>query len=111
MINFIKHKKFFYSGLCALITVCIVSFGRQFVLLSLLLLSLTSISMIIIDGNKKSLHLFWAGFILGPLAEAFCIYFGAWQYSNPFVFGIPMYLPFVWGNATLFIKRLVYKVD
>jgi uncharacterized membrane protein YoaT (DUF817 family) len=105
------HKKFFYSSKLAICNVLIVSFLRQYVFLSLALLSLCSYLMIKIDGNKKASHLFFAGFIFGPLSEAFCIHFGAWQYSNPFIIGIPMYLPFVWGGCALFIKRLVYRFD
>jgi hypothetical protein len=31
------------------------------------------------------------------------IYFGAWNYSHPDFLGIPYWLPFVWGNASLYI--------
>jgi hypothetical protein len=31
------------------------------------------------------------------------IYFGGWNYTHPDILGIPYWLPFVWGNAALYI--------
>ncbi len=104
-------KRWFYSSFFAVATVCIIAFLRDYTFLSLVLLSLCSLGLIATDGNKKSVHVFLAGFILGPLSEAFCVHFGAWEYSNAFMLGIPLYLPFVWGNAALYIKRIVFHWD
>jgi hypothetical protein len=45
------------------------------------------------------------GFTLGPLGEAMAVHFGAWNYARPF-FLIPLWLPFLWGIAALFVKKL-----
>ena len=45
------------------------------------------------------------GFVFGPLAEGLAIQTGAWAYASPSVLGIPLWLPFVWGNAALFIQN------
>ena len=106
MKNFSEIKKVSYSGVFALATLLVVGVLRDKIFISILLLSVCSICLLIIDGNKKTIRLFFLVFILGPLAEALAIYFGAWDYSNPFILGVPLYLPFVWGNASIYIKRL-----
>ena len=111
MKHFSGHKKIVYSSFLALSTVLVVSFFREPIIISLLLLSFCSFLMLVVDGNKKSIYLFLAAFIMGPLAEATCIYFGAWQYSKPFILGFPLYLPFVWGNASLYIKRIMFYLE
>ena len=45
------------------------------------------------------------GFVLGPLGEAMAVHFGAWQYAKS-LFLVPIWLPFLWGIAAFFIKRL-----
>lgn len=49
---------------------------------------------------------FVTGAIVGPIGEIVCIYFGVWQYANPTFLGIPIWLPFAWGLATMLIKRI-----
>jgi len=44
--------------------------------------------------------------IAGAIAEIIGIYFGAWSYSKPFFYGIPIWLPFLWGIAALFLIKL-----
>lgn len=56
--------------------------------------------------KKYDIHFFIIGAIVGPLAEIVCIYFGTWTYANPSILGIPIWLPIVWGLATIIIKRI-----
>ena len=106
-----RKQKFVYTGLLAIFTVLTVAFFRNNNLLNLSILSLSSVLMMMIDGNKHIVRLFFVGFILGPLAEAVCIHFGAWQYTETFVLGFPIYLPFVWGNAAILFKRLTFYTE
>jgi uncharacterized membrane protein YoaT (DUF817 family) len=55
--------------------------------------------------TRASVVVYAAGFIFGPTAEAFGIHAGAWRYSSSNFLGIPIWLPFVWGNAALFIQN------
>jgi hypothetical protein len=105
-----EKNKFVYTGLLAICTVLSVAFFRENDFLNLAILLSCSILMIIIDGHKNAFRLFCAGFILGPLSEAVCIHFGAWQYTETFVLGFPAYLPFVWGNAAILFKRLNFYI-
>ena len=43
-------------------------------------------------------------FILGPVGEVVGIYYGAWQYAKPLAL-IPVWLPFAWGCAGLYMKK------
>lgn len=52
--------------------------------------------------NSRRLFLTYLfGFVFGPIAEALSIAAGAWSYANPQFFGVPVWLPFVWGAATV----------
>lgn len=46
------------------------------------------------------------GAILGTLSEIICIKAGAWRYSNPRFLSVPVWLPFVWGNASILFFEL-----
>ena len=55
--------------------------------------------------KKEDVYLFVVAAAAGTLAEAVAIKFGAWQYANPTALGVPIWLPFLWGAAVVFIKR------
>ena len=55
--------------------------------------------------KKRYIILFLSGALLGPLAEIIAIHFGVWNYTNPTITGIPMWLPPAWGMATVIINR------
>jgi hypothetical protein len=55
--------------------------------------------------SRTSLCVYATGFLFGPLAEGLAIQTGAWEYAEPSILGIPVWLPFVWGNAALFIQN------
>lgn len=72
-----------------------------------LLLCLVAVSALMLwPWHRRSDVFFYAaGFVLGPLGEMMAVHFGAWQYAKPF-FLVPIWLPFLWGIAGLFVKRL-----
>jgi hypothetical protein len=82
-----------------------VSFFWRETLLLVTLLILLSVLMLKNEGDTAALYLYASAFVLGPLSEAVTIYFGAWSYADPHIFGFPIWLPFVWGNASLFFRR------
>ncbi len=45
--------------------------------------------------------------VLGPVSETLAIWGGAWHYVLPQVASIPVWLPFVWGNAAIFFASLL----
>ncbi|MGH2980242.1 MAG: hypothetical protein ACRDLQ_11500 [Solirubrobacterales bacterium] len=48
--------------------------------------------------------------IAGPFAEAALSVAGAFDYADPDLAGIPMWLPALWANGGLFIRRLLAPV-
>jgi hypothetical protein len=55
--------------------------------------------------TNRYISIYLVAFILGSIAEAIAVYFGAWEYSKPFYL-IPLWLPFVWGIAALLIINI-----
>ena len=44
--------------------------------------------------------------VLGSLAEVLFVRSGIWHYTNPSVFGLPMWFPFAFGTTGLMGQRL-----
>jgi uncharacterized membrane protein YoaT (DUF817 family) len=63
------------------------------------------VAIFLLRPTRPSLVVYAVGFIFGPSAEALGIHAGAWSYSSTNLLGIPIWLPFVWGNAALFIQN------
>jgi hypothetical protein len=57
--------------------------------------------------TQADLVAYAAAAVLGPLGEAFAVYYGAWTYakSGPL---IPTWLPLLWGVAGFFLRRLTW---
>ncbi len=76
-----------------------------------LLLTLTIIAGWVIAikfwHGKHDIYLFVTAAFLGTVAEIVAVRFGAWQYSNPTLFSVPIWLPLLWGIAVVFINRVV----
>ena len=77
-----------------------------------LLLTLTlfviSVSMLIVLRSKEIAGVYVFVALWGPLTEVVAIANGVWQYELPEFFGIPLWLPFLWGAASIVI---VYSYD
>jgi len=65
---------------------------------------LISLFMLYRWHTKSDLIFYFAAFVLGPIGEFVATHFGAWKYSKP-TFLIPIWLPFLWGIALLFMKK------
>lgn len=64
-----------------------------------------SIGLLVRWHSKKEVIYYAVGFILGPAGELIAVYLGAWHYAKP-TYLLPLWLPFLWGTATLFIMKL-----
>ena len=106
----LEVKKFLLTCPLALATLLIPSLLENYFMIVISLFTI-SLIMLAIDWSIKYLILFIAIMISGPIAESVAIYFGLWNYSSPFFLGIPIWLPFVWGNAGLYIIRLKALID
>ena len=60
--------------------------------------------------DRYDLSVFLVIAVLGSLAEAVFVHFGAWQYANPTLLGVPLWFPVAFGTAALIGKRLVCTI-
>ena len=90
----------------ATITVLATALYWQIPLVLVLILLGVGAAMLIVEGTKEAVVVYVTAFIFGPLMEAIIISFGAWSYAEPHLLGFSIWLPFIWGNAGLFLNRL-----
>lgn len=69
------------------------------------LVILESAAALAIWRGRKYITVYVISAIFGPLAESVSIIFGAWSYGNPTAFGVPLWLPFLWGMAGLLAAK------
>ena len=106
-----RTTKISISSLLAIGSLLSVAFfWRNNVLLTVMLI-IISITSLLVWKKKKYLILYLIAGMFGALAESFAIYYGAWTYSNPSMFNIPVWLPFLWGEASLFIVSLLFEIE
>ena len=60
--------------------------------------------------SKGDLIYFFVPFFMGPLGELLPVGMGAWTYSEPLMM-IPLWLPFVWGIAGLYMRRTSQAIE
>lgn len=88
-----------------IISVLSAAFLWNYPLFLMFIYLVISVFLLIKQFNKRNLFYFLTGFIFGPLGEILAIYFGAWQYAEPFYL-IPIWLPFLWGIAVLSLIKI-----
>lgn len=96
----------FYEILLFLITVFIVALSWKNNVLTLVLLLVLWAIPVFGWSKKDDFTYFFIAAILGSILEIIAIKFGAIQYSNPDFFGIPMWLPILWGCIAILFNRL-----
>jgi len=79
-------------------------FFRNIILTTFLLVILAIVGLIKWN-SKLTLIMFIFGGVGGGVAEIIAVYFGVWQYSLANVFNVPLWLFFVWGNASAFLYQ------
>lgn len=100
------HVKFLVNAALALATLFLTALLWRYPVALIALLLVTAAAIFRIRPNASSVVVYVTGFVFGPAAEALSITTGAWKYDSTFVFGVPVWLPFVWGNAALFIQNM-----
>ncbi len=98
-----NNKQHVLNGLLAFATIFAVAQLWHFPLALGATLLITSLLFLKLNWSSKPLHLYVGAFILGPAAEILAIAHGVWSYADPHFLGIPVWLPFVWGNAAVFV--------
>lgn len=98
--------KFVLNAALALATLFLTSVLWHYPVGLIALLLATALGIYAIRPSATSIVVYMTGFVFGPLAEAVSISTGAWEYDTTHLLGVPVWLPFVWGNAALFIQNM-----
>ena len=88
------------------VSLCFVCIFWKQNLLAFSLIMLASAAYLHMNRSKQELILYLVVFLIGPIAETIAIIFGAWYYSNPNIYLVPIRLFPIWGHAAVFVKRL-----
>lgn len=97
--------------LCAVFMfVSLVVFKESHFLTTFAVVSL-SVLMLAASWSWEHFIVYGALFVSAVFMELLCVSIGLWSYGHPFVFGIPLWVPFVWSNSALFIIELKEVVD
>jgi hypothetical protein len=92
---------------CAGVAVVLTALLWQQPLVTTGLLVVVAAGMFAVEGIHPAWKVYLAGFCIGPLSEMLCIYTGAWAYAQTPVYSVvPLWLPFLWGVASLLLYRL-----
>jgi uncharacterized membrane protein YoaT (DUF817 family) len=98
--------KFVLNAALALATLFLTSVLWHYPAALIALLLVTALAIHTIRPTATNLVVYMTGFVFGPIAEAVSISTGAWEYDTAHLLGVPVWLPFVWGNAALFIQNM-----
>jgi hypothetical protein len=98
--------KFVLNALLALATLFLTAVLWRYPVALIALLLVAAAAIFAIRPNASSVVVYATAFVFGPAAEAVSITTGAWEYDSNNLLGVPVWLPFVWGNAGLFIQNM-----
>lgn len=79
-------------------------------LLTLVLLVVAGLMLYMRSGNQEIALFVFCG-IAGAVSETMGIFFGAWTYALPTAFQIPLWLPVLWGIASVFVLRTYEQIE
>ena len=97
-----KLKAFLLFIFCIIL---ISLFWKNNILLTVLL-SISLISILIFFHNKKDLIVIFVSGIGGAVGESILISFKIWNYANPTIFSIPIWLPLAWAHIAVIVLLL-----
>ncbi|MBS3158388.1 hypothetical protein J4206_03820 [Candidatus Woesearchaeota archaeon] len=105
-------EKDFYFGLLIYVSVLlsVVLLWKHSLLLTIAIISIT-IVMLAVRKSKEDIIIYVICAALGAVAESIGVKAGAWTYYDTTLFGIPYWLPFVWGFAGVFVRRISIRVN
>lgn len=61
--------------------------------------------------SREDMYLYLFVAVIGPLFEMIGIAGGAWQYVEPSLFTVPLWLPFLWGAAALYVRSFLALIE
>ena len=74
-------------------------------------LSMVSILVLLKWTNKEEKILYFTAFILVPIYDIVLVPTGIWSYGNPTIFGIPIWIPLVYGILTVVAIKISKSIN
>lgn len=68
--------------------------------------ALSLFSFYLFPRNEDRLF-FLVGAVMATAGELIAVRYGAWKYGVPQMFGIPIYLPLLWGLSAMYSRRII----
>jgi len=97
-------KLFFVLAFLAIATLAVPILFASTPFIAVALLVAITLGFFALTGlNVENVIVYLVAILGGPIAEAVAIHFGLWMYADPAFLGFPIWLPFVWGNAALYV--------
>ncbi len=90
--------------------VAIIAFKESAVLTFLSVVSL-GVLMLKASWSWEHVIVYVTLFLIAILTETLCVYLGIWSYSMAGIFGVPLWVPFMWSNSGLFVIELKEAID
>ena len=106
----IKTKQLIYELILSITAVLSVIFLWQNNIGTFTILTILWILAMFLWHKKIDIITFIVGAIIGPIVEVSCIAMGVWSYANPSFIGIPLWLPILWGLATVLTRRIAETI-
>mgnify|MGYP001618823577 FL=1 len=97
--------------LCAVCTYVAIVLFRESAVLTFLSVASLGVLMLKASWSWEHFIVYVTLFLMAMLTETLCVYLGIWSYSMAGLFGVPLWVPFMWSNSGLFVIELKEAVD
>ncbi len=97
--------------LCAVFTYVAIVILRDSAALTFLSVVALGILMLKVSWSWEHFIVYVTLFFMAIFTETLCVYLGIWSYSMVGLFGVPLWVPFMWSNSGLFVIELKESID
>ena len=105
--NMNKSKKDFFAGVFLFVLDMLLFYylwkNNLFLTSALLVIS---VFLLLFWTNNEEKFLYAAGFFLGPIYDITLVPNGIWEYGNPTIFGVPIWLPPAYGISIVAMVKI-----
>jgi hypothetical protein len=105
-----EWKNILFNLAVMVLTLLAIIYFYKNSILTISLVSIIALIALIKWRSKITVVLFIGGGILFGILEILVVDFGAWQYNNPSVLGVPIWLFVIWGVTCGFIYQMALEI-